>query len=369
MSWQGLYGQDEVVERLRRSLRRGRLASTFLFVGPGGIGKRAFAEKLAQALLCSEVPEAELAPCGTCTACVQVLSGTHPDLHVIEKPADKSSIPLALLVGDEAHRMREGLCHEMALRPFMGGRKIAIIDDADALNEEGANCLLKTLEEPPPRSVLILIGTSAEKQLPTIRSRCQTLRFRPLEVDALAEILRSREIVSDEAEARRLAEFAEGSVRRAEELAVPELWAFRAELLGYLSRPPLQSVALAQATSALVDAAGKEASARRARARQAMGFAIDFYRQWLRSLIGLPAAGDAELMRAVAQARTAWPEDPEAIAHCIDRTLMAAARGPQCQSGNPAGMLVRRSRMDSGNRPAGRVQRIARLARHLGLAG
>jgi len=62
----------------------------------------------------------------------------------------------------------------------MGGRKVAIIDDADHLNEEGANCLLKTLEEPPPCSVLILIGTSADKQLPTIRSRCQTIRFSPL---------------------------------------------------------------------------------------------------------------------------------------------------------------------------------------------
>ena len=67
--------------------------------------------------------------------------------------------------------MHEGLCHDIALRPFMGGYKVALIDDADYLNAEGANCLLKTLEEPPPRSVLILIGTSPAKQLPTIRSR------------------------------------------------------------------------------------------------------------------------------------------------------------------------------------------------------
>ncbi len=73
--------------------------------------------------------------------------------------------------------MREGLCHDIALKPFMGGRKVAIIDDADDLNEEGANCLLKTLEEPPPHSVLILIGTSAERQLPTIRSRARRFVF------------------------------------------------------------------------------------------------------------------------------------------------------------------------------------------------
>jgi len=104
---------------------------------------------------------------------------THPDFYIVEKPADKSSIPLALFVGDDDHRMREGLCHDIGLKPFMGGRKVAIIDDADHLNEEGANCLLKTLEEPPPCSVLILIGTSADKQLPTIRSRCQTIRLVP----------------------------------------------------------------------------------------------------------------------------------------------------------------------------------------------
>ena len=80
--------------------------------------------------------------------------------------------------------MREGLCHDIALKPFRGGRKIAIIDDADYLNQEGANCLLKTLEEPPEKSVIILIGTSQQRQLPTIRSRCQIVRFAPLSTAA-----------------------------------------------------------------------------------------------------------------------------------------------------------------------------------------
>ncbi len=177
MAWQGIEGHDRVVERFRRALVRGRLASTYLFVGPAGVGKRRFAEKLAQALLCSRVAAREMAPCGTCDACVQAASLTHPDMYVLEKPPDRSSIPLAAFVGGDAHRMREGLCHDIALKPFMGGRKVAIIDDADWLNEESANALLKTLEEPPPDSVLILIGTAADKQLATIRSRSQIVRF------------------------------------------------------------------------------------------------------------------------------------------------------------------------------------------------
>ena len=325
MAWQGIEGHDEIVERFRRSLRRGRLASTFLFVGPAGIGKRAFAEKLAQALLCAEVPAEALAPCGQCAACLQVAARTHPDFYIVEKPADKSAIPLALFVGDDDHRMREGLCHDIGLKPFMGGRKVAIIDDADHLNEEGANCLLKTLEEPPPCSILILIGTSADKQLPTIRSRCQTIRFSPLRAQTVAKILQAQGLVTDAAQAQRLAEFAEGSLDRAQELADEDLWKFRQQLLAALAKPQLASVTLAQELCAFVDAAGKEAGARRARSRQVVGFAVEFYRQLLRTQAGLSPIGDPALARAVEQATSAVSSDTETTAACIDRSLETLA--------------------------------------------
>jgi len=205
MTWHGVEGHDDVVEQFRRALQRRRLASSFLFAGPEGIGKRTFALTLARALLCRNRPEEMLDPCGECPACAQVLAGTHPDLEQVAKPKDRAFIPLELLIGDKEHRGREGLCHNISLKPYMGGRKIAIIDDADHLNPEGANCLLKTLEEPPPKSVLILIGTSPAKQLPTIRSRCQLIRFRPLPADVVAELLIARELVADAADARRLA--------------------------------------------------------------------------------------------------------------------------------------------------------------------
>ena len=147
MAWHGILGHDDVVEQFRRAVTRGRLASSFLFVGPAGIGKRVFAIKLAQALLCSTRPETALDPCETCPACVQVHAGTHPDLQYVCKPDDKSFLPLELLIGDKEHRGRQGLCHAIAMKPFMGGRKVAIIDDADYLNPEGANSLLKRSEE------------------------------------------------------------------------------------------------------------------------------------------------------------------------------------------------------------------------------
>ena len=323
MAWQGIEGHDAVVEHFRRALRRDRLASTFLFVGPAGIGKRLFALKLAQALLCPHLDERELAPCGQCDSCTLVASHTHPDLMIVQKPAQKSFIPVEAIIGDREHRMRVGLCHDIALKPFMGGPKVAIIDDADHLNEEGANALLKTLEEPPPRSVLILIGTSAERQLPTIRSRCQVIRFGPLNAHSVGEILVSQGLVADAEQARRLAEFSGGSVERALELADDELWDFRDQLLAALAAGQLQSVALAEATCAFVDAAGKEAPLRRARARQVVRFAAEFYRQLLRAQIDAQPVGDRTLLRAVEQALSSWPGDVETATACIDRTLAA----------------------------------------------
>src|ERR1043166_3481560 len=104
MSWQNIRGHDATVEKFRRALARERLASTFLFVGPPGIGKRAFALKLAQGLLCERVPEERLQPCGECASCYQVLSLNHPDVELISKPTDKAFIPVDLLIGDLEHR-------------------------------------------------------------------------------------------------------------------------------------------------------------------------------------------------------------------------------------------------------------------------
>ncbi len=323
MAWHGVAGHDPIVERFRRAVSRNRLASTFLFVGPAGIGKRTFAVKLAQALLCQTNPEAALEPCGLCDSCQQVAAGTHPDLLRVAKPKDKSEIPIKLLIGDGERRMREGMCYDISLKPFMGGRRIAIIDDADLLNEEGANCLLKTLEEPPPRSVLILIGTSANKQYSTIRSRSQIVRFRPLPQDTVAQLLIEHQLIDDPATAARLAGYSDGSVQQALELADPALWTFRNDLLTRLTRPIFSGVRVAESTVAFVKEAGTDAPPRRARCRQLIGFAVEFYRQLLRTLAGSEPATDAELQTLIDRAVSNWPADEDRIAACLNRCLEA----------------------------------------------
>lgn len=320
MDWHGIVGHNDVVAHFRRALARGRLASTFLFVGPDGIGKRLFAYKLAQCLLCQERPAELLDSCRTCPSCLQVAAGSHPDVLRVARPKDRATIPLELLIGDDAHRGQQGLCHDISLRPFMGSRRVAIIEDADFLKQpEGPNCLLKTLEEPPPNSVLILIGASAEKQLPTIRSRSQIVRFRPLDADLVADLLMRQGLVESADQARRLAMFGEGSVARAMELADPALWDFRRELLAELGKSRFDGVALARAAGAFVDAAGKEAPLRRARARQAVTFALDFYRWVARMASGLPAPDDADLAAAVERGLRQLPVDGEWAAAAADR--------------------------------------------------
>ncbi|NBW85267.1 MAG: AAA family ATPase [Planctomycetia bacterium] len=172
MAWQGIEGHDDVAARFVAAHDRGRIAGSYLFVGPPGVGKAAFALALAKALVCQS-PRAGLAACDACASCVQAQAGSHPDIDVVRKPEDRSTIPLEAFIGDTEHRMREGLCWRMLLRPALGGRRVAIILDADHLADEAANSLLKTLEEPPGQSVIILVGTALERQLPTIRSRAR----------------------------------------------------------------------------------------------------------------------------------------------------------------------------------------------------
>ena len=333
MSWHDIVGHDEVVEQFKTAVSRGRLASTFLFVGPLGIGKRTLALKLSQALLCETNPEHALDPCGHCPSCQQVAALTHPDMEVVCKPPDKNFIPVDLFIGDREHRRREGLCHNISLKPFRGGRKIAIIDDADYLNQEGANCLLKTLEEPPPKSLLILIGESEQKQLPTIRSRSQVVRFRALTNAQVRQLLLQHSLVEDERLAEELSELSYGSLARAMELVDEETRQFRESLFQQLASAVWDPVDFPKSVGAFIDEAGKEAPKRRARFRLVIKFAMEFYEQVLRTLSGVPTPADPALSAAANRAAAAGIWDESAIARrldrCIDAELQLAANANQ----------------------------------------
>jgi DNA polymerase-3 subunit delta' len=323
MSIPRIMGHDHVFDTFRRALQQQRLASTFLFAGPAGIGKWSTAWNLAQALLCERTPRDALHACRACPSCVQVAALTHPDLLVVRKPDDKNFIPVELLIGDRERRMREGLCHDIALKPFRGGRKVAVIDDADYLNQEGANCLLKTLEEPPPDSLLILIGTSQHRQLPTIRSRCQVIRFAPLSDDEVSQLLAETQLVEDPERRAVVAARAAGSLQRAIELADPELADARHVVYEQLSQWDVDAVTLAKYVHEFVEAAGKEAPPRRARLRLVVLDSADFYRALMRRLDGVGETTDAESEPFVAAAARQWAGRATIAAACLERCLDA----------------------------------------------
>jgi DNA polymerase III subunit delta' len=230
-------GHERVKTRLARAADGGRVPAAILLLGPAGIGKRALADAFAARLLC-EAPVAGDA-CGTCAQCTRVAAGTHPDLRVVAREADRRDLRI--------EQVRE-LTRWLALQPLMAARKVGIVDDAHCLNEHGQNALLKTLEEPPGASVLLLVGTSPALLLPTVRSRCQAIHLEPLAVAEVARVLAAKGVPN--ASVGGLAALAEGSIGRALAFAAEGDAAARERLLSALPRlaalPATELSAIAQ---------------------------------------------------------------------------------------------------------------------------
>jgi len=181
------------------SLVSSHLSHAYLFAGPPRIGKTTLALYLAMAINCLE-RSADARPCGTCSACRKIERGRHPDVRIIDD--QESSIKI--------DQIRE-LQMEIALSPFEARRRVYILCNFQRATLEAANCLLKTLEEPPPSAVLVLTASQAEMLLPTIVSRCQVLHLRPLPVDQVQEALQTH-WGTDPRQARLLARVSNGRI-------------------------------------------------------------------------------------------------------------------------------------------------------------
>lgn len=280
--WQGIQGHDAVVQQFRETLAAGRLATTYLFVGPEGVGKRTFAFKLAQSLLCTESDPAALSPCGQCESCRLFAAGSHPDFSLVQKMSGTNSLKVEQFIGRREHRNQEGLCHDISLRPILGPRRVAIIDDADLFTSESANSLLKTLEEPSPGAVIILIGTSRSRQLPTILSRSQIIRFQPLPLESVRELAMANGLAADDAAATRLAERSGGSMTRARDLADDALFEIRDRFMAGWKAGHLDASRFARELEEFINAAGKEADLRRRRFHQFLALVADRFHAALR---------------------------------------------------------------------------------------
>jgi DNA polymerase-3 subunit delta' len=282
-SWTSLIGNAQLASWFGNAIGNGRFGGSFLFVGPTGVGKRSVASLLARTLLCTNHPPQAMDPCGHCEACVQVTAETHPDVIRVRKPDNKNVIPIDLLIGAPEVRMQEGFCRDVRLSPYYGRRKIAILEDADFLNEEGANCLLKTLEEPPSDAVIILVGTSEQKQLPTIRSRCQVIRFQPLGDQDAVRLLRDvHKIEAPEAEIAEAVRVAAGDISVALRLLNEATSEFRRSLVAAYSQEYPDPIAIRRMVTAHLDEAGKETPKKRAALRDVLSISIEHFRARVR---------------------------------------------------------------------------------------
>jgi DNA polymerase-3 subunit delta' len=167
-------------ERLETALAGGRLPHALLLHGPEGVGKERFATVIASGLLCRQRASESILPCGRCPECALSRAGSHPDIHWLRRPDDRKSI------GVDA--VRE-ICEQLAMTSLRGGHRVAVVLPAQAMTISAQNALLKTLEEPAPRTLLVLVTSRPSRLLPTLRSRCQRIEIPRPEVQAADEWL------------------------------------------------------------------------------------------------------------------------------------------------------------------------------------
>lgn len=236
MTLAAVLGQERAVGALRAGLRAKALHHAWLFAGPEGVGKELAAVGLAQALVCTERRDEG---CGTCAACLRAERRNHPDVQWVlpEDEAvrrgfagrsDFAHVPSKEIRVEQVRRLQERL----ALRALEGPHKVVLVLSAHAMNAAAQNALLKTLEEPPAGTVLVLVTASADRLLPTIRSRCAKARFGPLPRELLVRELVARRGV-DTATAEAAAAMAGGSLGRVLELDVAALTARREVIAGF----------------------------------------------------------------------------------------------------------------------------------------
>ncbi len=187
MSWD-INGHDWAVDMLERHLSNGKLRHAYLFSGPDGVGRRTLALRFAQAVNC-ENPPAPGTACGKCRSCIQIYRMQHHDLAVVQ-PEDSAGMLKVEQVRD--------LQHYVSLMPYSSHYRIALLQDFEKANANGQNALLKTLEEPNPKVLILLTVDDAENLLPTIISRCELLRLRPMRITALTSLLMDQSNLSQE---------------------------------------------------------------------------------------------------------------------------------------------------------------------------
>ncbi|NLK44858.1 MAG: DNA polymerase III subunit delta' [Tissierellia bacterium] len=204
MDFTDIIGHERQIKSLKNSINNGTVSHSYLFEGEEGLGKKAVAYVFSKTLLCEKKQDEA---CNTCTSCIKFDSSNHPDFKIIS-PTNNT------IKREEIDK----IIKDIATMPFESNRKIYIIDDCHSLRLDSQNILLKTLEEPPDYITIILITSEKEKIIPTILSRCQSIKFYSLENSKIVDLL-VEEHKLEINRAKFIASFSKGSLKKSLELA------------------------------------------------------------------------------------------------------------------------------------------------------
>ncbi len=306
-----MIGHRPAIDLLRQAVKRRRVPQSLLLAGAEGIGKRAIAVALAQAVNCRSPTDGDA--CGVCTNCVRIARDQFSDVTIIGK-GDEASIKIKTI--------RERVLEAVGYRPFEGARRVYIIDPADAMTREAQDALLKTLEEPPPAAILILISAYPDTLLATIQSRCRRLRCGLLSESDVARVLVERAGV-ETGLARMLAAASGGSVSRALAERSGTFEADREAALAFLSAQRGRNVAVRLKAAETLTKHGTKR-----RERDAMASRLAIVQSLLRDLTALGVPGGVPLANedlATSLAELASSFSPERLSEAFAAITRAEA--------------------------------------------
>ena len=268
MTFSDILAQDHITDHFRKTIASNHLSHAYIFTGQDGVGKTLLAKEFSKAIFCGEKEDDS---CNLCHNCVRIENNHHPDIHWIEIEEKAKFLKI--------DNIRD-LQHSVKLSPVESNYKIFIIKEADRMNEEASNCLLKTLEEPPASTIIILIANSLTPVKETIKSRCQIIRFHPIPAHIIEDQLIKR-FDADTSKVGWISRFSSGSMGNAFELLEDNFYEKNSDIVNRIGVSGIDNLLLAEEVIDNYLSSSETLEEKRQALRRILNCILQFYRDLL----------------------------------------------------------------------------------------